>query len=218
MAVAVHRLHLATVWQAGEQVEVYGYLVLTGNRAVLVDTGVGDDSAVVERLFRPRRRPIAELLGGHGVQAADVSTVINSHLHYDHCGNNRLFPDADIVVQASELAAARQPKYTIAAWFDYAGARLTTVSGDAEILPGIRVIASHGHTPGHQSVLIDDASGPTLIAAQAAFTAAEYAAGGDAAQAFAGLEAAYTESIARLKKLDARQVCFSHDHRTVDAG
>ncbi len=216
MAIAVHRLHLATVWQGGEQIEVYGYLVLTGDRAVLVDTGVGDDSPLVEKLFRPRRQPIVDLLAQHGVQAADVSTVINSHLHYDHCGNNRLFPNADIVVQASELAAARRPKYTVAEWFDHDGARLVDVSGNAEILPGIRVIASHGHTPGHQSVLIDDASGPTLIAAQAAFTAAEYAAGGDTAQAFDGMAATYTETIARLKTLAARQVCFSHDHRTVE--
>ena len=213
MTTAIHRLHLATVWVGDDQVEVYGYLVLTRGHVVLVDTGVGEGSSVIETLFRPRRRPLSELLAQHGVQTADVSTVINSHLHYDHCGNNRLFPNADIIVQSRELEAARQPKYTVPSWFDVEGARLQEVSGDADILPGVRVIASYGHTPGHQSVLIEDA-GPTLIAAQAAYNAAEYEAGGDTSQAHEGLESVYTETIARLKSLKAGQVCFSHDHRT----
>lgn len=217
MNAAVHRLHLATVWSENEPIDVYGYLVLTSGHAVLVDTGVGDDSALVEKRFRPRRRAISELLSEHGVRPADISTVINSHLHYDHCGNNRLFRNADIVVQSRELQAARRPGYTVAAWFDYEGARIREVSGDAEFLPGVRVIASHGHTPGHQSVLIEDASGTTLIAAQAAYTAAEYEAGGDTGQAFEGLEQFYIETIARLKSFGARRVCFSHDHRTVEA-
>jgi len=214
MNATVHRLHLATVWAEDDQIEVYGYLVITGGHVILVDTGVGVDSSVIETLFRPRRRSIPELLAKHGVQTTDVSTVVNSHLHYDHCGNNKLFPNADIVVQSREVEAARHPKYTIAEWFDYEGARLNEVAGDAEIFPGIRVIASYGHTPGHQSVLIEDASKPTLIAAQAAYTAAEYEAGGDTSQAFEGMELTYTETIARLKSLEARQVWFSHDHRT----
>ncbi len=215
MTAAIHRLHFATVWSDDEQIEVYGYLVLTKDRAVLIDTGVGHDSAVVETLFRPKRSSVPELLARHGVDAGDISTVINSHLHYDHCGNNRLFPNADIVVQSAEVMAARQPKYTIENWFDYDGVRLVEVSGDRDIVPGIRVIASPGHTPGHQSVLIEDTSEPTLIAAQAAFTAAEYHAGGDPAQSFKGMEAAYLETIARLKSLKAHKVCFSHDRSSV---
>ena len=215
MKAAVHRLHLATYWAEDDQVEVYGYLVLLENHVILIDTGVGDDSSIVERLFRPRRRSISELLANHGVQTADVSTIINSHLHFDHCGNNNLFPNADIFVQSSEVAAARQPKYTIVDWFDYEGARLNEISGDAEILPGIRVIASPGHTPGHQSVLIEAPLRPTLIAAQAAYSAAEYETGGDISQAFEGMALAYTETIAHLKSLEASEVCFSHDHRAV---
>ena len=79
------------------------------------------------------------------------------------------------------------------------------------------VIASPGHTPGHQSVLIEDASRPTLVAAQAAYSAAEYRAGGDTGQAFDGMEAAYAATIARLKSFGARRVFFSHDHRSVEA-
>ena len=169
MATSVHRLHFASVWVDESRIEVYGYLILTGAHAVLVDSGVGEDSPLVERLFRPRRQSLVELLDGRGVKPKDVTTIINSHLHYDHCGNNRLFPQAEILVQNRELQAARQPNYGIRDWFDYDGARLKAVSGDAEVRPGIRLIASHGHTPGHQSVLVEDADQPLLIAAQAAF-------------------------------------------------
>ena len=138
MAAAIHRLHLATVWAGDDQAEVYGYLVMTGDHVVLVDTGVGEDSVMIEALFRPRRRSIPDLLAMHGVSAGDVSTVINSHLHYDHCGGNRLFPSADIVVQSAEVKAARQPKYTVPTWFQYEGARLKEVSrrrGDCSRCP-----------------------------------------------------------------------------------
>ena len=215
MKAAVHRLHLATYWAEDDRIEVYGYLVLLEDHVILIDTGIGDDSSKVEKLFHPRRRSISELLAKHEVHTTDVSTVINSHLHFDHCGNNKLFPDAEIFVQRSEIAAAHLPKYTIVDWFDYEGARLNEISGDAEILPGIRVIASPGHTPGHQSVLIEDSLRPTLIAAQAAYSATEYETGGDISQAFKGMELAYTETLARLKSLEASEVCFSHDQRTV---
>lgn len=213
MAASVHRLHFASVWVDENRIEVYGYLILTGRHAVLIDSGVGENSPLVERLFRPRRQSLVELLDGQGVKPNDVTTIINSHLHYDHCGNNRLFPQAEILVQKRELQAACQPGYGIRDWFDYDGARLKAVSGDAEVTPGIRLIASHGHTPGHQSVLVEDADQPILIAAQAALSAAEFEAGGNVEEAFEGLESPYLESISRLKSLNARRVCFSHDDR-----
>lgn len=214
MTIAIHRLHLASVWVEDDRIEVYGYLVLTPGHVVLVDTGVGDDSPMIDRLFRPQCASMADLLAGHGVQAGDVSSVVNSHLHYDHCGNNRLFPNADIMVQRAEVAAARQPNYTVPAWFDYDRARLIEIDGDADICPGVRAIASPGHTPGHQSVLVGDGAKPTLIAAQATYSAAEYEAGGDTGQAFEDLETIYLETIAHLRSLNMRRVFFSHDHRS----
>jgi N-acyl homoserine lactone hydrolase len=143
-----------------------------------------------------------------------VNLLVNSHLHFDHCGNNRLFPGAEIFVQADELSVARTTRYTVAEWFDYEGARLNAVSGDMEIGEGITLLSSPGHTPGHQSVLIETASGNILVAAQAAFTADEYQRGGDVAQAHEGLAAEYLRSISELKAVAADRVYFSHDDRT----
>ena len=218
---AVHRLHLASVNLPGRfspptyldtRIEVYAYLVITPTDILLIDTGVGEGNEHIERTFEPRRTPLAAELARFGLQTADVSLLVNSHLHFDHCGNNRLFPDAEIFVHANELSIASTPRYTVTGWFDYEGARITPVSEDTEISPGVTLIQSPGHTPGHQSILVETAGGRTLIAAQAAYTADEYRRGGDPTeQAHEGLNEQYVQSISRLKSLDAQRVYFSHD-------
>ena len=217
----MHRLHLASVNLPGRfnpptyldtRIEVYAYLVITQSEVLLIDTGVGEGNAYIERTFEPRRTPLAAELGRFGLQPADVSLLVNSHLHFDHCGNNRLFPDAEIFVHANELSIASTPRYTVTGWFDYEGARITPVSEDTEISPGVTLIQSPGHTPGHQSILVETAGGRTLIAAQAAYTADEYRRGGDPTeQAHEGLNEQYVQSISRLKSLAAERVYFSHD-------
>jgi len=142
--------------------------------------------------------------------------VVNSHLHFDHCGNNRRLTNAEIFVQHAELAVARElgSRYTVSEWFDYDDARLTPVQGDMPIAAGITLLATPGHTPGHQSVLVETQRKRVLVAAQAAFTAAEYQRGGDpAVQAHDGLSDAYVSSVARLHAIGADQVFFSHDNQ-----
>jgi glyoxylase-like metal-dependent hydrolase (beta-lactamase superfamily II) len=155
---------------------------------------------------------LVEELARFGLLTSDIDLVVNSHLHFDHCGNNQLFPQAQIFVQADELAIARTPNYTVTEWFDYAGAPLYPVSGNIEIRPGIKLLSTPGHTPGHQAVLIETGSACQLVAAQAAYTAGEFDRGGDPEeQAHSGLEAQYRRSIARLKTLSATHIYFSHD-------
>jgi len=156
------------------RIDVYAFLVISETDVLLVDTGVGAGNDHVERAFSPRRTLLAGELARHGVKAKDVDLVVNSHLHFDHCGNNRMFPDADIYVQQKELDIARTTAHTVNKWFDYDGARLIAVAGDLEIGAGIELLSTPGHTPGHQSVLIRTDDEVVLIAAQAAFTADEY--------------------------------------------
>jgi glyoxylase-like metal-dependent hydrolase (beta-lactamase superfamily II) len=71
----------------------------------------------------------------------DVASVINTHLHFDHCGGNRLFPGVPIHVQARELADARSlDDYTIREWVDFDGATYVEHEGEVELLPGIRLL------------------------------------------------------------------------------
>jgi N-acyl homoserine lactone hydrolase len=215
MSRSVHRLHLATSNYLDGRIEVFGYLVLGGTDVVLVDTGIGEGNEYIDRLFAPDRTPIRVELERFGLEPGDVNKVVNSHLHFDHCGNNRLFPHADIFVQADELEAARVPRYTVTEWFDYEGARLNRVSGDMEIGDGVKLVASPGHTPGHQSVLVETDDHTVLITGQAAHTAAEYERGGDTGQAHPGLETRYLDSISKLKSVGAEQVYFGHDATAV---
>ena len=209
-------LHLADVTLPrgtpleGQVCPVYGFVVTHPQGTVVIDTGVGGDHPGIEALYRPVRWPLADGLAQLGIATADVAQVINSHLHFDHCGENRLFPGRPIFVQAAEYRAAHAPDYTIPDWVDFPGANYELVEGEREVLPGLTIIP----TPGHQSVLLKTGEGRVIIAGQAAYTASEYANPREAHPR--GLDAAwdrekYLESLKRLRELGPRRVDFSHD-------
>lgn len=214
MDATIHRLHMASTRYLDGRIDVYAYLIVTDTDFVLIDTGVGEGNRYIDKHFEPRITPVADTLQRHGVRPEDITLLVNSHLHFDHCGNNRLFPNAEIHVQSAELEVARGEGYTVQAWFDYKGARLNPVDGDADLCRGIKLIATPGHTPGHQSVLVDCDQGPYLVVAQAAYTIDEYNRGGDPVeQAHPGLERQYVETIASLKQIQAARLFLSHDAR-----
>lgn len=227
MSPSIQRLHMASVYLQGKynppdfldtRVDVYAYLVVTGSDVVLIDTGVGEGNAHIEGVFAPRRTSIVKELARYGIDTTGVKLLVNSHLHFDHCGNNHLFPNAEIFVQKTELKVARTTIHTVREWFDYEDARIVPVDGDMEISPGVKLLSTPGHTPGHQSILVEIADNRILIAAQAAYTADEYERGGDPEfQAHEGFEEQYLQSIQRLKSLEADIAYFSHDTATVRA-
>lgn len=229
MRPSIHRLRLAKVKLPGRfnppsyrdsRIDVYAYLVIARTHVLLVDTGVGTGNGHIDTTFEPEHTPLTAELARHGLEPADVNLVVNSHLHFDHCGNNALLSNAEIFVQERELAIARSlgHRYTVTEWFDYAGARIHPIHGDSEIAPGVTLLATPGHTPGHESVLVEAGDAPVLIAAQAAFTADEYQRGGDPReQAHEGYGEEYVASISRLKSIRACEVHFSHDDRVATA-
>ena len=216
----IHHLKLAEVNLSGaynpptfrdSRIDVYATLIITSSATILVDTGVGSDNHYINKTFEPLPVSVEQALNEHGLQLADIDIVINSHLHFDHCGNNRLFPRPQFVIQEAEISIARSSRYTVNSWFDFTGADLHQVRGDKQIAPGVSVLSTPGHTPGHQSVLIEDNAGIQLIAAQAAFSIDEYQRGGDPEhQAHEGFTEDYVASIKRLKNLNAVQTFFSH--------
>ncbi len=225
MSTSVERLHMATVKLAGQfnpptyadtTTNVYAYLIRSHSNVVLVDTGIGVGNRYIDDTFEPQRTSMIDQLARFGVEPTDVDIVVNSHLHFDHCGNNRLFSHAEFFVQEAELETARKERYTIRSWFDFDGAQINPVRGDLGIIPGISIVPTPGHTPGHQSLVVETDGARVVIAAQAAFTAHEYRRGGDPdVQAHDGLQRQYVESIARLKLIEAEGVYFSHDATVV---
>jgi N-acyl homoserine lactone hydrolase len=214
--VRVARLHLtdthpdpALPWANGD-VAVYAYLIDHPDGLILVDTGVGEGNELIDSLYRPEHHDLGEAMAGAGHRIDDVQIVINSHLHFDHCGQNRLFPGVLILVQRREYEAARQPYYTDPEWVDFPGASIEQVDGDHEVASGVRIVSTPGHTPGHQSVVVDSDHGRVVICAQAAYTAVEFFALHTDPHNTED-QATQRRSLQRLHRLGPRQVCFSHD-------
>lgn len=222
----VHRLHLADVTLpegsplAAQVCPVYGFVITHPEGVIVFDTGVGERHSAIEALYRPVRMPLARHLNEMGIPAANVAFVVNSHLHFDHCGGNRLFPGTPILVQRAEREAASEAAYTVPEWVEFTGASFEILDGEREVLPGAQIIPTPGHTPGHQSLLLETREGAVIIAGQAAYTAEEYA---NPEQGHPnGLDGAwdrekYVESLYRLHDFEPRRVYFSHDLAVWDA-
>ncbi|HXY31770.1 MAG TPA: MBL fold metallo-hydrolase [Gemmatimonadaceae bacterium] len=148
---------------------------------VLIDTGAGNkesekfhDIYGLENRGANGRTALEDGLRALGYSPDDIALVINSHLHFDHAGGNTYrdgsgatmlaFPKARYVVQRGELEfASRTNERTAASYFPpnfapvSAAGRLDLVSGEREIVSGIRVVPTPGHTPHHQGILIESA-------------------------------------------------------------
>ncbi|NJP43385.1 MBL fold metallo-hydrolase [Actinacidiphila epipremni] len=194
---------------------VLGYLVRRGEGLVLFDSGIGAVDDETEAHYRPRRRELAAALGAAGVRLGDISLVVNCHLHFDHCGGNRLLGSTPILVQDVELAAARQGGYTVDALVDFPGVRYEEIAGEAEVWPGVWIIPTPGHTDGHQSLVVEQSDGTVVLAGQAHDFASQFgsdhlarrAAREQVAQPLPG----FRPWLDRLAAFDPRRVLFAHD-------
>ena len=199
---------------AGRTGIVMAYAVVHPAGLLLFDTGIGTGDADIDEAYHPVVQDLRSLLAGRGLEPDDVVALACSHLHFDHAGQNAAFPGRPIHVQAAEREAARASDYTIDAWVDFPGARYVEEDGEAELLPGVRLIPTPGHTPGHQSLVVDSVDGRTVLVGQALYTRAEW--DGASGPGVSGLEsawdpAAYRASVARLRALQPDVVLFGHD-------
>lgn len=135
---------------------------------VLIDTGIPHE-AIQKYLYG---RPCEEInsfeqaLNSVGITPEDVNLVIQTHLHFDHCGNTHKCKNAKVIVQEKELNFAYSPHALFYGSYNLnflKDLRLSAVSGDCEILPGIRVILVPGHSPGTQAVSIETEKGTAII-------------------------------------------------------
>lgn len=192
--------------RSGETGPVYAFVLESDEYLVLVDTGLGPPHSVIDRYYQPRRRGLEIALAqNNGIEPADVTAVVLTHLHFDHVGWAQLFPGKPLYAQRAEIEAARASDYTIREWVEFDGARYVPVDGPAELAPGLRLIPTPGHTPGHQSIAVDTFGGLMVIAGQAVETAAE----------LEGMVASgeLSEAGRTILELEPVRVLFSHDHR-----
>ncbi|MBE3008507.1 MBL fold metallo-hydrolase [Microbispora sp. NEAU-D428] len=147
------------MFEPGEEwvLHFHCYLMRAAGRTVLVDTGIGGADAPATWAPLPGR--LGGELAAAGAAPADVDVVVLTHLHSDHAGGAvtngaPAFPNARYVVQRAETEWAAGPVRELI--LDPLRDRLDVVDGDAEPVPGVRVLHAPGHTPGHQCVEVGD--------------------------------------------------------------
>jgi len=156
------------------QIPVTCWLVRTTEGTILFDTGLSPRA--VPGLVRddPLARFSDEDLLVHrldqlGLETDDIDLVVISHLHYDHAGGAALFPKSELIVQRDEHAYAMNPAPFFASFyyrknFDLPGYRFRLLDGDTELAPGVTALRTDGHTPGHQSLLVQlPETGPVIL-------------------------------------------------------
>lgn len=148
-------------------------LVETPGGRVLVETGIGERIDEKGRAIRSYEGdPIVPALRNAGFDPGTVDLVALSHLHFDHAGGlltaggERAFPRARVVAQRDEWDAALGTNPRLQASYDQAELRLVepwcrpdSADGDSEVLPGVSVIRTSGHSGGHQAVVVRGPSG-----------------------------------------------------------
>lgn len=200
--------------RAGQPIPVFAYAIRHPKGIVLFDTGVGEGSEDVDKEWRPRIFDLDDALEAAGHKRSEVVGIVVCHLHFDHCGQNPSFPGVPVYTQAAEREAARAKDYTVPEWVDFPGATYRLLHGDAEPWPAIHILSTPGHTPGHQSLLVDTKAGGVLLTGQAVYELAEF----EGSLPLESSDPAYAASVERLRSLRAARVYVSHDERVGGAG
>jgi N-acyl homoserine lactone hydrolase len=217
----IERLTLARVTQVPEShpehgsfrpFPVHAWIVRHPDGAVLVDTGIGVGNEVIDAWYAPEIVELPEALGSHGLEVGDIAAVVLSHLHFDHCGQQPLL-SCPTFVQATEHRTAQRSHYTVPEWAAVPAARLRLVDGDDQLADGVRLIATPGHTPGHQSVVVEADDATAVLGAQCAFRAAEVRTGEPGVTNLhdGSWAAVARASLARIRSLAPATVHLSHD-------
>lgn len=147
------------------------WLLKGGGKTILVDTGLAAKEAMSVR--KPKAKNVVGFVDGlreHGVEIKDIDMVLMTHLHYDHVMHLPLIPKGvPVVVQEDEVRFARErhPVYSYA-FNDKVqeiinNTNFTLVNGRTNILPGIELVPTPGHTRGGQAIVINTSAGKAVL-------------------------------------------------------
>lgn len=155
---AAKRLYLMQVGDMPEyRIPIVCYLVQTDDgRNILIDSGLPEIMPEEASDF-VNGQDVIQQLANIGLKPDDVDTVVSTHYDIDHAGRHAAFTKAQYVVQRAHHADALAGNPRFAALrpeWDQPAERIRLVDGDTELLPGLELIETSGHVPGHQSVLV----------------------------------------------------------------
>ncbi|HET9401471.1 MAG TPA: MBL fold metallo-hydrolase [Candidatus Acidoferrales bacterium] len=155
-------------------------LIRAAGKWLLVETGAGDKwDAKLRSIYAIENSPsLIDKLSANGITPVKIDVVINTHLHFDHCGwNTRMvngkvvptFPNARYVVQRLEFDHAMKPTERDRASYEHANfvpideaGQWNFVDGDTEIVPGVELVVAPGHTRHMQCVKVSS-GGKTIF-------------------------------------------------------
>ena len=183
-------------WNETIERNYYIWAVQGGGNTVVYDCGVRPGFATKSDLLKPSYVSPDKALSRIGINAAEVEHLVISHLHFDHVGGLELFPKAKVYVQRREFdfwvydPVAQRPPYAglqedvnppwkpsygvsdavaIRQLAELRGSgRLVLIDGDQEILPGIELLLTPGHTPALQSMAVKTAKGLAVLVSDCA--------------------------------------------------
>jgi N-acyl homoserine lactone hydrolase len=200
---------------------VWSALIRTPDGNVLFDTGLhpvhverpdatfGPGNAL--KVVMAKEDAVVARLASVGVRPDDVTVVVNSHLHFDHAGNNGAFPKATFIVQGEHLGFAKGKPNFPGIYWDIPELTYMPVAGRTRVARGLEVVPTPGHAPGHQSLVVDlPETGRVVLCGDAAFTRENL----DRGEIRAPDEAAAKDSLALIRSLvndDLDRVFTSHD-------
>ncbi len=157
---------------------ILAYLIRGEGLNILVDTGCSDPEWSAQHhhpIVQTEDMLILNALKKHGLEPGDITCLVNTHLHWDHCWNNHLFPGKKIYVQKREMEFAKNPlppqyhayeteHIGLRPPYKKALGQYEIVDGDVTIFPGIDLVTLPGHTPGFQGVVVETSAGRYLVA------------------------------------------------------
>jgi N-acyl homoserine lactone hydrolase len=216
----LYLLQMALVPASG--IPAVSYLIQTDDGThVLVDSGLPKEYTAPEMgLQLGASDYIVAQLAALGRTPHDIRYVICTHFDHDHAGGHDAFTTAEFVVQRQHDAIARtgeHPRFErVRSHWDHSSLRYRLVDGDTTLLPGVELIATSGHVPGHQSVLVRlPQTGPVLLAIDAVPTAARFdpedAAPGPHDMDPAGVRASTRKLVSLAEREGVQLVVFGHD-------
>jgi N-acyl homoserine lactone hydrolase len=149
-------------------VPIVSWYMRVNDKHVLVDTGA--PAEMMRRYWYgdyEESKTFAEALATVSVSPEQIDMVVQTHLHFDHCGNTPECKNAEVIVQADELRFAQNPhplfrgSYLRSEALD--GVNFKAVEGDVELLPGVQLLKVPGHSPGSQAVAVETAAGTAIL-------------------------------------------------------
>ncbi len=212
------RLYLMLVGSMPEyEIPIVCYLVQTGDgKNILIDSGLPEIMPEEETDFE-NGQDVIEQLASIGLKPDDIDTVISTHYDIDHAGRHAAFAKAQYIVQRlHHLDAATNPRFAaLRPQWDQPIERVRLVDGDTELLPGLEVIDTSGHVPGHQSVLVRlPRAGAVLLTIDAVSFGKDFARDaqdGDSNPDAEAIRASTAKLLALVEREHIGLVIFGHD-------